>query len=76
MFSGLKNNQWEWETRQSKGDFDNLEKAVADALTGVVWKNDSHVVKNTTHKLRAPVGIKPFVRVVVTELPDAFQIIG
>lgn len=76
VFSGLKNEKWEWETRQSKGDFDNLEKGVADALTGIVWTNDSCVVKNTTHKLRAPIGVKPFVRVIVTELPPAFDVIG
>lgn len=37
-------------TSRSYGDFDNLAKAVCDALNGVVYKDDSQIVKCTIEK--------------------------
>lgn len=44
-----------------KPDFDNIAKAVCDAATSVLWKDDSQVVMNTVKKIRAPQGERPFV---------------
>lgn len=38
-----------WDTR--KPDFDNFAKIVADALNGVVWKDDAQVVQGWQQKL-------------------------
>lgn len=71
VFGGPKGaTKWTWETRQSKGDFDNIEKAVADALGGVALSNDSHIAKNQTEKIQGPHGTKPYVRIRLLELQD------
>lgn len=71
VFSGNeKAKEWAWETRQLKGDFDNLEKSVADAIKGIVIKNDSQVARNSTEKIHGPKGVKPFVRIQVFELME------
>lgn len=37
-------------TSRNYGDFDNLAKAVCDALNGIVYKDDSQIVKCTIEK--------------------------
>lgn len=39
-----------------RSDFDNLAKAVSDALNGVVWKDDCQVIEATIRKLTCPKG--------------------
>jgi Holliday junction resolvase RusA-like endonuclease len=49
----------------SCGDFDNLAKGIADALSGVVWSDDRLVV---SHHFRKVYSEKPFVLIEVIEL--------
>lgn len=50
---------------QAKPDLDNLEKAVLDALNGVVWLDDAQVVNKYAAKVY---GARPGVHIVVTEV--------
>lgn len=47
-------------------DVDKLERAILDALTGVVWKDDSQVVSLRAGKRYARVGEEPGARICVT----------
>lgn len=49
----------------SKPDVDNIAKIVLDALTGVVWVDDSQVTDLSVHKYTAAQGVEPYVRVVL-----------
>ncbi len=50
----------------TRPDLDKLVRAVLDALTGVVWRDDSQVVEILAHKSYALPGTSPGVDVVVT----------
>jgi len=52
----------------SKPDVDNLFKAVADALTGIVWKDDSQVAFTAIKKLYHEIDKGPRVEIVISEL--------
>ena len=49
-------------------DVDKLLRAVNDALTGVLWKDDSQIVNLEGEKTYAMVGSQPGVTVLVTEV--------
>jgi Holliday junction resolvase RusA-like endonuclease len=49
-------------------DFDNLEKAAVDALTGFIWKDDSLLCDVRTKKVIAAVGESPHVEIVIRPL--------
>jgi Holliday junction resolvase RusA-like endonuclease len=49
----------------TKPDFDNIEKMVADAIKGVVWRDDSQVVAS---RFRKVYGQTPTLQVIVAEL--------
>lgn len=53
-----------------KPDFDNLAKAVCDALNGILWADDSQVVDASVKKMYAAGGEEPGVYVLVTELSE------
>ena len=64
-----------WKTRPTprlrhtkKPDRDNCEKAVADALTGVLWRDDSQICAGEVLKWVASGDEAPHVEVVVTRL--------
>jgi Holliday junction resolvase RusA-like endonuclease len=48
-----------------KPDLTKLVRAVEDALTGVIWKDDSQVSSACSLKQYAPFGSKPGVRIIV-----------
>lgn len=50
-----------------KPDLDKLTRALKDALTGVVWQDDSQVVNVTAHKRYAGLDEMPGARVVVEQ---------
>jgi Holliday junction resolvase RusA-like endonuclease len=52
----------------TKPDRDNLDKAVMDALKGVVWVDDNQVCAGSIEKWHAAGGESPGVRVTITEL--------
>jgi crossover junction endodeoxyribonuclease RusA len=54
-------------------DVDKLARAVLDALTGVIYADDSQVVDLTASKRIADAGEEPGVRIVVTRLPGAVE---
>lgn len=54
-----------------KPDRDNLEKAVLDALKGILWSDDSLVCLGRIEKWVAAVGEQPGVRIEVTDLKEA-----
>lgn len=51
-----------------KPDLDNLEKSLMDALTGIVWRDDSQVVWKSSTKWIAAGNEQPFCDVMVMEL--------
>ncbi len=46
-------------------DCDNLQKAVQDALTGIVYARDGAVWKWSGQKMHGPTGAPPFVKIIV-----------
>lgn len=52
-----------------KPDFDNLEKSGTDALTGLLYEDDSQLCRVQTEKWIAAVGEQPHVEVQVSEAP-------
>jgi len=50
----LKGEEGHWPTSAADGDGDNLEKAVLDALNGVVFDDDRQVVRSTREKRCGP----------------------
>ncbi|MCA9233369.1 MAG: RusA family crossover junction endodeoxyribonuclease [Planctomycetales bacterium] len=64
----------EWHAK--KPDKDNLEKGVVDALTKLLWKDDSQISMGTTIKVICSGDEQPFVRVeVFTQLPEVAVIL-
>jgi len=63
-----KNKPMERECHAKKPDLDNLCKSVLDALTGIVWRDDSQVSELVAKKLIASGHEQPHVLVGVTEL--------
>lgn len=53
----------------SKPDVDNLWKSLADALTGIVWRDDGQVCVTSIQKLYAEKGGQPRVELWVRERP-------
>jgi Holliday junction resolvase RusA-like endonuclease len=51
MLFVLKGNENEWPTSPADGDADNLEKAAADALNEIAFKDDRFVVVTTRYKI-------------------------
>lgn len=49
-------------------DFDNLEKAAVDALTGLAWADDSQLCEVTTRKVIAAADESPHVEIVIRPL--------
>ena len=49
-----------------KPDFDNIAKIIADAINGIVWKDDSQVVSHHFEKLYSD---NPRTEVIIEELP-------
>ena len=47
----------------AKPDASNIQKAVEDALHGIIFRNDSHVVSIKTDKRYCPEGMEPHTRV-------------
>jgi len=58
--------QW----KPTKPDFDNVVKAVLDALNGVLWEDDAQVVKSTTQTFYAERYGKPRVCILVRRAGD------
>lgn len=50
-----------------KPDLDNLEKAIADAMNGVVYKDDAQIISSDKVKMYAPPGVEGFTEVAVRE---------
>lgn len=50
-----------------KPDIDNVQKAVCDALNGIVYEDDSQIVQTTTEKTYGP---EPMVRIFIDELKE------
>lgn len=59
--------QREWRT--SRGDADNVAKAIMDAGNGVLWKDDAQVVLLTVYKIRAGYGESERVEIRVSTPP-------
>ena len=57
-----------WHT--AKPDIDNIDKAVKDCLTGIVWKDDSQIVKGSSAKFVARPKSAPGVLLTIEELED------
>lgn len=53
-----------------KPDFDNLAKSVTDALTGILWRDDSQLVSVHIHKMIANAKESPCVGVTVLQAAD------
>lgn len=53
-----------------RGDLDNYQKAVQDALNGVVYVDDRQIQRHHAVKLRRKG--KPFCEVTITELPEGW----
>ncbi len=62
-----------WPTALGIGDLDKLIRAVGDALTGSIYKDDSQVVQVVASKSWAEPGEAPGVSVVVREIPAGQQ---
>jgi len=58
---------------RSSGDLDKLQRAVLDALTGVVYQDDSQVVRVTASKIYRPAG--PGVLVAVSATDTTMQLL-
>jgi len=58
----LKGDSGVWPTSQADGDADNLEKAVLDAMNGIVFKDDRLVVRSVREKVCGP---EPQIRIIV-----------
>ena len=58
-----------------KPDLDKLVRAVKDALTGVIWTDDSQVVTLTAHKSYIPDGLMPCASVEVDLLVSAQEVL-
>lgn len=58
-----------WRTKRP--DADNILKAVADSGSGVLWIDDSQIVKATVRKVTAEQGVAGHVRIVVSQLEEA-----
>lgn len=54
-----------------KPDIDNVEKAVKDALNGVVWKDDCQVCAVVKHKLYPESDEAPHVRIAISQIEAA-----
>lgn len=54
----------------SKPDRDNLDKAVMDALTGIIWRDDRQVCQGEIQKWIAAGDEQPHCLIVVTKLED------
>lgn len=54
----------------TRPDVDKLARAIGDALTGVVWRDDSQVVQLKVSKCYAGVGESPRAVIAVTPLPE------
>lgn len=54
----------------TKPDKDNCEKAICDALTGVLWVDDNQVCDGRTSKWHAAGGEDPHVKITVISLDD------
>src|SRR5690606_28628451 len=55
-----------WHTK--KPDRDNLDKAVMDALSGLLWRDDCQVCYGTIQKYHAAGDEQPHVEILVSEL--------
>lgn len=53
----------------SKPDLDNLVKAIKDALTGIVWKDDALVCRELTSKEYAAADENPGAAVMIEVIP-------
>lgn len=54
------------------GDADNLGKAILDAGNGVLWRDDSQVVRLVVNRWYAPTGEPAMVRMLVERANEAF----
>lgn len=53
----------------SKPDYDKLARSTSDALTAIVWDDDSRVVEALIRKRFAPIGEEPGATIVVDAMP-------
>lgn len=54
----------------TRPDVDKLARAIGDALTGVVWRDDSQIVQFKVSKYYAGVGESPRADIAITALPE------
>ncbi len=59
-----------WPTSKAIGDRTNLLKSVEDALTGIVWKDDSQVVDGP---IRVSYGPAPLISIAICELDNTLE---
>lgn len=59
-----------------KPDDDNLEKGVWDALSGIIWRDDSLICRNFTEKCYASGSETPHVEIIIETLGNYYSKIG
>lgn len=64
---------WVGRADTGKPDWDNIGKIICDALNGIAYKDDQHVVLGTVFKgPRTPYGTKPMVEVEMTHYTERY----
>lgn len=67
--SSIRKYQWGWLCHTKKPDYDKLARMLSDALTAIVWKDDSQVCFSTINKVYAWEG-NTGATIVVEEVSD------
>jgi Holliday junction resolvase RusA-like endonuclease len=57
-----------WHTK--KPDRDNLEKAICDALNGILWTDDAQICDGPIKKIYAPIGEEPRIEIEMEEIGE------
>ena len=72
----LPKSQWRKRTpvpmrwREKKPDLDNLIKTCTDAMEGIVYQNDSQLVRYVCEKVTVAQGDAPFTKIMIEEAED------